>query len=578
MRAPSRSGRLAVCTSLALAALTGCGRGTTPLAALDAGAADAASDDATPHDADVGADDAGARPDAADVGLGVDASVAQTGVELVLPEGTVRGVRDGALRVWKGIPFAAAPVGERRFAPPRPVAPWRGVVDARDYGPSCPQQDLGPEWLLGGFAGPQSEDCLSLNVWAFDDARVRPVMVFIYGGGFVAGSSAWPLYEADRLARAGDVVVVTFNYRLGALGFLTTDALAAASPDGAAGNYGLLDQLAALRWVRDHIAKVGGDPGNVTIFGESAGAISVCALLGAPAADGLFHRAIMQSGMCTLPLAREAGPLGLPPSRVAGQRLVADVGCAGARDEVECLRALPADALVRASRLTSIFTGDVAALAATSPHVDGVWLREQPLERLRRGEADVPFLAGSNADEGLLFAASAVVATRAQLRRAIAGYVGDALAEPVADLDEARAFPLPSDAWIAFLGEVTFICPGLAAARAALGGRPSFTYHFTRAPLLTRPVGVAHGIELFYVFGTFERVGLRPSAADARVIETVQTAWARFAWTGEPYARTGWPRLDPARTPVAILDDPSRVDEEIRGGRCAALTRLGVLP
>jgi para-nitrobenzyl esterase len=171
-----------------------------------------------------------------------------------------------------------------------------------------------------------------------------------------------------------------------------------------------------------------------------------------------------------------------------------------------------------------------------------------------------------------------VVATRGQLRRAIASYVGDALAEQITALYPSDEFRLPSDAWIAFLGEATFICPGLSAAAAASGGAPSYTYHFTRAPLISRAIGVAHGTELLYVFGTFDRVLLTPSRTDERVIESMQRAWTSFANFGAPVLSSGWPRYAPAGAQIALLDEPTSITTQIRGGRCAALQRLGVVP
>ena len=219
--------------------------------------------------------------------------------------GRVRGVWREDLWSFSGIPYARAPEGPLRWRPPQPPLPWEGVRDASSFGPIAPQIVA-----AGGIASPsdpdagdvRSEDCLTLNVWTREipenptstPERGRPVMVWIHGGGFTSGSGSVFLYRGDHLVRNGDVVVVTINYRLGALGFLGHRALD--DPEGYIGNWGLHDQIAALRWVRDHIAQFGGDPGNVTLFGESAGGFSVAALMGAPSSAGLFHRAIVQSG------------------------------------------------------------------------------------------------------------------------------------------------------------------------------------------------------------------------------------------------------------------------------------------
>ncbi len=540
-----------------------------------AGDAGAGSDAGLPDAslADAGRPDAG-RPDAGRPPL-------QTGVEVQISGGRVRGAEAGDLRVFKGIPFAEPPIGDRRFAPPVPVGPWTGTFEATEFGPSCPQVSLGPSFLLGDFAGPTSEDCLSLNIWAHNDERPRPVMVFIYGGGFVSGGSAWPIYEGARLARRADVLVVTINYRLGALGFLTTEALAAERGNDSAGNYGIHDQIEALRWVQQNITAFGGDPDKVTIFGESAGAISVCALLGAPSADALFHQAIIESGACVLATERGAGLPGTVTGSAmsGGERIVESLGCKDAFDELDCLRSLPVQTLVEASSPTAIFSGDLDALIATSPHIDGRLIPEQPLARIARGEADRPLITGSNEREGLLFAASDIVLTWTGLERAIEDFTGvdEQTAEMIAALYPFGDFLTPGEAWIALLGDVSFICPGISAAAAAAAGAPSFTYHFTRSPLLARPVGAGHGIELFYVFDTFDQVGIIPTQADLRVVEHLQRAWGDFAHFGAPSLEVGWPAYDPAQPSFAIIDDPPSLSDTLRNGRCEALQQLGLV-
>src|SRR3954471_190219 len=253
--------------------------------------------------------------------------------------GRLQGVEEDGLAVFKGIPFAAPPVGPLRWRPPQPVQRWDGVRPATEYGPWAPQPPPGQGGGIGGEDAGQDEDCLTLNVWtpaAGDDGK-RPVMVWIHGGGFTTGSGAGVLYRGGHLAARGDVVVVSINYRLGALGFAAHPALK--DPEtGICGNWGMLDQVAALRWVQENIGGFGGDPGNVTIFGESAGGMSVSTLLGMPMAKGLFAKAIAQSG----------GPVGVlfdAGSQVAEQ-LAEALGRSAA--EVAELRDVPVDALVGA--------------------------------------------------------------------------------------------------------------------------------------------------------------------------------------------------------------------------------------
>lgn len=519
--------------------------------------------------------DAGLDPDAGPLGTDAGSVPAQIGIEVEIASGRVRGQAQDGLRIFKGIPYAEPPTGALRFAAPMPTSPWNGTMDADEFGPACPQLDFGPEVLLGGYGGPQSEDCLSLNVWAHDDeAPLRPVMVFIYGGGFISGSSAWPLYDGQHLARGGDVLIVTLNYRVGTLGFLATESLAA---EGNAGNYGIQDQIEALRWVQTNIRAFGGDPEQVTIFGESAGAISVCALLGAPSADTLFHQAIIQSGMCILGTARQAGLLGAISAIEAGQQTSADLGCRDAVDPNRCLRNLPVDELVRATSLISVLGADINALAGTSPHVDGRLIVEQPLARIARGEADRPLLVGSNAREGVLFSGSDTVLTRRGFERAVADFVQDeGLAAQIVELYPLRDFPLVGDAWVAFLGEATFICHGEAAARAAAGGAPAYAYHFTRAPLQLAAVGASHAIELPYLFNTFSEVLIADGPADRRVSAQMQAAWTSFARTGAP--ASDWPAYAVESPNFRIIDDGPDLVSELRDGRCAALRGLGVVP
>ncbi len=523
---------------------------------------------------DAGTADSGAIADAGRPQLPV-----QSGIEVQTALGRIRGKDDGNLRVFRGIPFAEPPVGNLRFRPPEPKKPWVGTLEAYDYGPSCPQTKLGPEFILGNFAGPQDEDCLSLNVWAHKDLDQRPVMVFIYGGGFVVGGSSWPLYEGKRLAERGDIVLVTINYRLGVLGYLATDELAQESIDGSSGNYGLRDQIEALRWVRDNITAFGGDPNNVTVFGESAGAVSVCSLLGSPTADGLYHKAIIESGLCELSKTRSNGSLNVPPSHRGGQQLVEKLGCAGQTDVNQCLRDLDLKTLTDAASISSILGGDLAALSALSPTVDGILIPKQPIERLRSGDIDVPLIAGSNKDEGILFVVADTILTWRNFRDAVADFVGSrALADDIVELYPVRKFPLPIDAWIAFMGEITFICHGLAAADAARTGQPAYSYHFTHSPLLTRIAGSAHAIELMYVFDTFDKVALIPTSVDRRLINEMQVAWSSFARTGQPTLPGGWPAFNNASSKVSVLGRRNEVQNHIRDRRCRELKKLGLTP
>ncbi|OZB69513.1 MAG: carboxylesterase, partial [Lysobacterales bacterium 13-68-4] len=315
---------------------------------------------------------------------GVDAPrVAVTGGTLAGRLATVDGV---TLQEFQGIPYAAPPLGPLRWKPPQAVAAWQGVREATGFGPRCMQLPLFGDMVFRSRG--MSEDCLYLNVWApadHGDGR-RPVLVYFYGGGFLAGDGSEPRYDGASLAAKG-LVTVTVNYRLGVFGFLAAPALAAESPRHATGNYGLLDQAAALRWVRANIARFGGDPSHITIGGESAGSISVSALMASPLTRGLIAGAIGESGALIAPIA----PQPRTKAEATGRAFMKQVGAASLAD----LRAMPAEALLQASGPQATPSFDFA------PDVDGLFLTEPPAETYARGaQAQVPLLLGSNSQEG----------------------------------------------------------------------------------------------------------------------------------------------------------------------------------
>ncbi len=309
--------------------------------------------------------------------------------------GRLQGSEENGVQVWKGVPFAAPPVGALRYRPPQPPAIWSGVREATAFGPTAPQLPSPLNNLFGREQQLSAEDCLYLNVWspAADGAK-RPVLFWIHGGAFTGGSGSTPWYDGASFARNGDVVVVTINYRLGLLGFLHLADLGGAS-FAATGNLGILDQVAALRWVKQNIAAFGGDPDNVTIFGESAGGMSVGTLLGTPSAQGLFHKAILQSGAAHTVRGREAAT-GI--AREALKLLEVDAG------NVERLRELSVEQILAAQAKLAVSRASGGLFA--QPVVDGEALPRPPLEAVANGvAAGVPLLLGTNLDEMKLFSA-----------------------------------------------------------------------------------------------------------------------------------------------------------------------------
>jgi para-nitrobenzyl esterase len=421
-----------------------------------------------------------------------------------------------------GIPYATPPVGALRWAPPQPVRSWDGVRPAQAFGDRCVQTNPFPDMQFQSSR--ESEDCLSLSIWTpapgAADAAL-PVMVWIHGGGAFSGAGDERRHDGTALAARG-VVLVHFNYRLGVLGFLAHPELTAESPHGASGNYGFMDQIAALTWVRDNIHAFGGDPGNVTIFGESAGSFSVSALMASPLARGLFHKGIGESGSFAA-----AGGLSVWPLADAeqlGVRLAAEVGAAS----LAALRATAPSVLVAA------VGGDSLRYA---PTVDGYVLVEDPQETYAKGaQHHVPLLAGWNSAERKR-AATTVPAFLEQLRAAFPDDFEAARAVfPHGNDDEARlsGVALASDE---FIGYTTWKWIEL---HATTGNAPVYRYLFDQIvptaegdPSPDDP-GAAHATEIEYVFDTLDSKPLAWRDSDRRVADLMGSYWTNFAKAGDP--------------------------------------------
>jgi para-nitrobenzyl esterase len=461
---------------------------------------------------------------------------------VTINEGAVRGAITGGGYCFLGLPFAAPPTGDLRWRPPRPPAGWQGVRDATRFGPSSPQP------ANPALSGPTSEDCLYLNVYTptlGSDEGGLPVLVWIHGGRFTLGAGRD--YDGTKLAALG-IVVVTINHRLGALGFLAHPALAS-RPGGPSGNYGLMDQVAALRWVQDNIARFGGDPGNVTIAGQSSGGLSVLAHMVSRGSHGLFRRAIVQSG--SFALTQQS----LAAAEADGEAFAAKAGCPG--QTADCLRRLPVGILV------SSF-----ASAAIPGVVDGAVLEESVGTALAAGRfARVPVINGTNHDEERLFVTTGEAVadgafvpvpeavTAESYERVIAGVLGvpSARAAAIAAEYPLDAYPSPLVAFSALVSDANFACPALQIDRWTSAWVPTFGYEFNddNAPLrypppLSGPPVATHKSEFPYLFDLPDAPLQDPLSPDQETLAAcMRAAWANFAANGNPASTNAeWPAFD----------------------------------
>ena len=489
--------------------------------------------------------------------------------------GQIEGTEENGLCVFRGVPFAAPPVGELRFKPPQPVEPWDGIREAASFGPislQAPNEMLEALLPVSDPPQPQSEDCLYLNVWTpgLDDAA-RPVMVWIHGGAFTIGSGSEDYYNGANLASRGDVVIVTINYRLGALGFLNLPALGET-------NFGMRDQVAALKWVQDNIASFGGDPGNVTIFGESAGGMSVASLMASPEAAGLFQKAIPQSG---------AGHNALSAEETNATALKFCQALGVDPDDVDALMAAdPADILAASVAVDPIASAesaeDMADAGASAtpqmpfqPVIDGSFLSQLPIDHIRNGSADgVATLVGSLDEEMKLLAAAGPAEPMTE--EAATAVFGMMHPDPASAYGTYRAArrergedDSPDEIFVAAIGDIMLRVPGLRLADAQTSRAPTYAYLFDwKSPGMNGALGSCHALELPFVFGTHDAApefcGSGP-VADAFSELTMDT-WLNFARTGNPAGDgVDAPAWDADAKPIQVLGDNPRVEHDWRG-------------
>lgn len=460
--------------------------------------------------------------------------------------GRLRGREKDDVLLFAGIPYAAPPIGRRRFRAALPHEGWRGVREAHQFGPAAPQR------ASGGLINPApercDEDCLALNVQtpALDDAG-RPVLVWIHGGSFRTGQGALPWYNGARFAANGDIVVVTLNYRLGALGF--TELSRFGDEFATSGCNGLLDQMLALEWVRDNVSRFGGDPAKVTIAGESAGGFSVATLLGSPRAEGLFRSAIAQSGAAHHVLPNSAG-------QVVADRFLAELGT----DDVSGLEAAGVDAILAAQAAVAQALEDGPGLSSRLgvpvqpfyPVVGCEVLPRPPLPAIDDGlNASVPLLTGSNRDETTLWGNGSV--DEAKLQRMAQSLGGSELLDVYR---RTRPAATPTELMIALTTDHLFRIPAIRLAEAHLGS--TWLYQFNWRSRVGR-LGATHALEIPFAFDNLHQAGvaafLGAGASPQHVADVVHAVWTRFVRDGDP----GFPRYSLERRETMVFDDDSQV-------------------
>jgi para-nitrobenzyl esterase len=518
-------------------------------------------------------------------------------------KGMVHGSASGGVRSFLGIPFAATTAGPNRWKPPQPAAPWTTTLKATALDPICPQVD--PATMKYATTG--DENCLSLNVWTPNPAPTTPlpVMVWIYGGAFIFGSSGAAPYSGNHLVPKG-VVVVSMNYRVGALGFLAHSGLAAEDPNHVAGNYGLLDQQAALNWVQTNIGEFGGDKTKVTLFGESAGGKSTNFHLLSPGSRGLFSGAIVESGYYSLP------GLTLAQAESQGDRYAQAMGCTDAATALSCLRAKSPMDIVAGPATTpaqlpgGTFYQDDTTSLTFQPIVDGKFLPDEPATMFASGkQAPVPVLLGANGDEGVLFqyaalgpytpvvtnedyvgaltrrfgaANAAMIAAHYPTNAAATGPDGgvpsDAGGVPDAGGDGGGGLPAPNDALIQVSGDAFFACPARQQAKLlAAGTSKTFLYRFKGVlngppfPFLMN--ASFHSAELPYVFGDSYALGSVPPA-NQPLVDAIEGYWTQFAKTGDPNGGSNpmWPAYTTAADQNLTLDTTIAVSTGLEKANC----------
>lgn len=481
----------------------------------------------------------------------------------VTKAGKLEGTYDDGLYIFRGVPYAAPPVGKFRWLPPQPSEPWKGMRPAKQFGPIAPQNPM-PGGIIIHEPQPQDEDCLYLNIWTkgLDDAR-RPVMLWIHGGAFIIGSGSEAMYTGGKLASYGDIVLVTINYRLGACGFMNLDVITGGKIP-ASGNEGLLDQVAAIKWVHDNISGFGGDPDNITVFGESAGGMSIGTLMSMPAAKNKFPKAILESGAAnTVSNLDEAVKM--------SEKYLEVLGLTGS--DVETLKALTTKQLMDAQqRLGDIMRETEHMVTPFQPLVDGRVIPERPIEAIRKGSAkNVTAIIGTNLEEWTLFAIMEPgfkdIGEDAMLDRLSGMLPGEPVKRLADDYRNALVkrgkSPSPADILTAIQTDIMFRMPAISLVEAQRdNGQKNYSYLFTwKSPAMGGVFGACHALEIGFVFGEQDpMLGGKGPDVD-KLSRCMQDAWLAFARAGDPSCESigKWPVYGEKRITM-ILDKECRVE------------------
>ena len=492
--------------------------------------------------------------------------------QVTTSQGTLQGVIEGDLSVFRGVAYAAAPVGDLRFRAPQSPPAFSGVADASTFAPVCIQpSNSGP---VG------EEDCLYLNIWAHNDASVRPVIVFLHGGNGGGVGGNLPTTEGSSFADHGDAVVVTLNRRLAVMGHLALDELIQENPRTTAGNYGVLDVIAALQWLQDNIAAFNGDPNRLLLAGESAGARVICHIVAAPEAAGLFQSAAIQSGPCgqRMVLTSQVNETSrFAPSVDLHRPLLVETGCDNAADVVACLRGISAAEIVAAA--------DRVPPAGTStdpfgPTIDGVVVQSDPYEALANEVVgNIPIIVGSNQDEANNVFGGANIPDDPAYRAFLTATFPDPVDDQLYALYPTADYASAKNAFLTLLSDLVFNCVAEELARSAQGSAPSFLYLLSRGfdngP--SAGLGAAHAIDVPYLFETFDVFGYTPDAQALAISAAMQGAWIGLAAAPNvappflPQGASNWPVFDSDNIQIVEFGDTIASVAGHRAGRCSLL-------